>query len=324
MANLLKDHSFFKNYRVIVAAGDAVGCGAKALPPVNNAINYKGANPLDTKTITLSCGKLTTGVTIAPWTGIFILRNTNTPETYFQAAFRVQSPWKNGNKRECYIFDFAPDRALEQVKNYCDKMNPKGEINPKENLRDFIKYLPILVYNNAEMQEIDAEYILTQLIPPSLAKDWSNSSLIKDNLNTINSDLVNIIMAINGSKGPKKDDKLEINKSECLKKPSGSGNDNLEINEEGNNLKEKDFKKIREHLQTMMTKIPLYLYLSSKKEQTIKDLLECDEPELFQKIIGLSINDFSQLVKLDIFNSNLLTYMIYNFAKIEEESENYF
>jgi len=74
----------------------------------------------------------------------------------------------------------------------------------------------------------------------------------------------------------------------------------------------------------MMLKIPLYLYLSNKKERTLKDLLECDEPELFQTIVGLSINDFSQLINYNIFDSNLLTYMIYNFAQLEEISENNF
>lgn len=76
-------------------------------------------DPLETKTITLSCGKLVTGVTVKPWTGIFMLRNMSSPETYFQAAFRVQSPWvitkDNGKKEimkeECYVFDFALNRA---------------------------------------------------------------------------------------------------------------------------------------------------------------------------------------------------------------------
>ncbi len=80
---------FYHDYKVIVAAGNAAGIGVAALPPVQEAMD----DPLKTKTITLSCGKLTTGVTVKPWTGILMLRNSSTPETYFQAAFRVQSPW---------------------------------------------------------------------------------------------------------------------------------------------------------------------------------------------------------------------------------------
>ena len=117
MRNLLakRQNKFYQDYTVMVAAGPAAGKGAAALPPVLQAME----NPLESKSITLSCGKLTTGVTVKPWTGILMLRNSRSPETYFQAAFRVQSPWTLKNpdgispneeeiiKKECYIFDFA-------------------------------------------------------------------------------------------------------------------------------------------------------------------------------------------------------------------------
>ncbi|MFO7860233.1 MAG: GIY-YIG nuclease family protein [Desulfosalsimonas sp.] len=83
-----KQNKFYHDYQVIVAAGPAAGIGIEALHPVEEAMD----DPLQTKTITLSCGKLTTGVTVRPWTGIFMLRNCSSPETYFQAAFRVQNP----------------------------------------------------------------------------------------------------------------------------------------------------------------------------------------------------------------------------------------
>ena len=92
MANLLaqKQNAFYHDYKVNVCAGTQAGIGVAALEPVRRSMG----DPLETKTITLSCGKLTTGVTIKPWTGIFMLRNLSSPETYFQAAFRVQSPWE--------------------------------------------------------------------------------------------------------------------------------------------------------------------------------------------------------------------------------------
>lgn len=90
MANLLhqKQNSFYHDYTVNVCAGTGAGIGAAALEPVIKSMG----DPLETKTITLSCGKLTTGVTVKPWTGVFMLRNLKSPETYFQTAFRVQSP----------------------------------------------------------------------------------------------------------------------------------------------------------------------------------------------------------------------------------------
>ena len=103
----------------IVAAGDKAGSGSEALKPVRE----KMSDPLKTKTITLTCAKLTTGVTVEPWSCIFMLSSISTPEAYFQSAFRVQSAWviKSDDvdkpdiieKPKCYIFDFAPDRALK-------------------------------------------------------------------------------------------------------------------------------------------------------------------------------------------------------------------
>ena len=78
MYNLLMDDNFFRDYKIIVAAGTKAGIGLDALGPVRAAME----NPLETKTITLSCGKLTTGVTVKPWTGVFMLRNMKSPETY--------------------------------------------------------------------------------------------------------------------------------------------------------------------------------------------------------------------------------------------------
>ena len=89
MYNVLKEDNYFSDYKIIVAAGIKAGIGLDALAPVQNAMD----NPLATKTITLSCGKLTTGVTVKPWSGVFMLRDMSSPESYFQTAFRVQSPW---------------------------------------------------------------------------------------------------------------------------------------------------------------------------------------------------------------------------------------
>ena len=88
--------------------------------PVQEPVQKSMRDPLESKTISLSCGKLTTGVTVKPWTGISMLRNLPSPKTYFQAAFRVQSLWeittddgkKEIVKQECYVFDFALDRQL--------------------------------------------------------------------------------------------------------------------------------------------------------------------------------------------------------------------
>ena len=174
MAKLLRKRSnrFYDEYKVIVAA-------------VYNAME----DPQDTKTITLSCGKLSTGVTVKPWTGIMMLRNTTSPETYFQAAFRVQSPWTTKDesgeevilKPICYVFDFAPNRALRQVEEYSCQLNVH-ETNPEKKVEQFIKFLPILAFDGSSMKEIDAAGVLDMAMSGTtatlLARRWESAVLV--------------------------------------------------------------------------------------------------------------------------------------------------
>ncbi|MCX6593257.1 MAG: restriction endonuclease, partial [Acidobacteria bacterium] len=165
MASLLaeKHNTFWHDYDVVVAAGASAGIGLDALPPVRKAIG----SGFETKTITLSCGKLTTGITVPQWSSILMLRNLKSPETYFQAAFRVQSPWSINNpngddpneeeilKPVCFVFDFAPTRALRQLSEYGIGLSP-NEPNPENAVKDLVSFLPVLAYDGANMTQIDA------------------------------------------------------------------------------------------------------------------------------------------------------------------------
>ncbi len=194
MNNLLKEKQniFFHDYSIIVAAGKKAGIGAEALIPVKKAM----ADPLTSKTITLSCGKLTTGVTVKPWTGILMLRNLSSPETYFQSAFRVQSPWvikdETGKeeiiKKQCYVFDFALNRALKQISDYSSSLNI-NETNPEKKVAEFIKFLPVLAYDGSSMREINAADILDMALAGTsatlLAKRWKSALLVNVDNHTL-------------------------------------------------------------------------------------------------------------------------------------------
>ncbi len=198
MRNLLqkRQNRFYQDYKVIVAAGDAAGIGVAALSPVLEAMD----DPLKTKTITLTCGKLTTGVTVRPWAGIFVLRNCSSPETYFQAAFRVQNPWTIRNpdgaspneelilKKECYVFDFAPDRALRQIADYSCRLNV-NEDNPEKKVEEFIRFLPVLAYDGSSMRQIDAAGVLDMAMSGTtatlLARRWESALLVNVDNDTL-------------------------------------------------------------------------------------------------------------------------------------------
>lgn len=194
MKNLLeqKQNTFYHEYKINLCAGTSAGIGLDALAPVLKSMG----NPLKTKTITLTCGKLTTGVTVRPWTGIFMLRNLKSPETYFQAAFRVQSPWEIINeigekeiiKHECYVFDFALDRALRQISDYSCRLNI-NESNPEKKVAEFINFLPVLAYDGSTMKQISAQDILDIAMSGTsatlLAKRWESALLVNVDNDTL-------------------------------------------------------------------------------------------------------------------------------------------
>jgi hypothetical protein len=237
MANLLseKQNTFYHDYKVVVCAGTAAGIGLDALEPVQKAMG----DPLATKTITLSCGKLTTGVTVKPWTGVFMLRNLKSPETYFQTAFRVQSPWEYTNaegkreilKQECYIFDFALDRALRQISDYSCSLDV-NESNPEKKVADFIRFLPVLAYDGSKMTQISAQDVLDIALAGTsatlLARRWESALLVNVDNDTLkrlmdNPDAMAALMSIEGFRSLNHDIQTIINKSEAVKKAKKEG-----------------------------------------------------------------------------------------------------
>ncbi len=347
MKNLLlaRQNKFFHGYKIIVAAGSEAGIGVKALKPVFDGMDP----PNNTKTITLSCGKLTTGVTIKPWTGIFMLRNLSTPEGYFQAAFRVQSPWtiqnidgRNPNeetilKKECYVFDFAPNRALGQIVEYSCRLSV-DESNPEKQVDEFIKFLPVLAYDGSTMKEIDAAGVLDIALSGTsatlLARRWESALLVNVDNDTLGRLLANekameALMRIEGFRSLSQDLRTIINKSEAINELKKEANERIISGEEKKELRadEKEYKTKRKMIQEKLikfaTRIPVFMYLTDYREYSLKDVIKKLEPELFKKVTGLEIEDFDLLLSLNLFNSALMNDAIYRFKRYEDSSLNY-
>ena len=342
MARLLEKrvNRFYSDYNVIVAAGNRAGMGAAAVGPVYDAMN----DPQKSKTITLSCGKLSTGVTVKPWTGILMLRNTTSPETYFQAAFRVQSPWTTRDEKGdeiilkplCYVFDFAPNRALRLVEEYSCQLNVH-ESNPEKKVEEFIKFLPILAFDGSSMKEIDAAGVLDMAMSGTtatlLARRWESAVLVNVDNATLqrlmnNPEAMRALMSIEGFRSLNQDIETIINKSEKVKNTKKERGDNLtprekkELSEEEKEYKSKR-KEIQEKLIKFATRIPVFMYLTDFREYSLKDVIEQLEPELFRKVTGLTLKDFSLLVSLGVFNSELMNDAVYKFKRYEDASLEY-
>ena len=341
MRNLLqqKNNTFFHDYTINVCAGSGAGIGVDALAPVQKSM----CDPLKTKTITLTCGKLTTGVTVKPWTGIFMLRNLSSPETYFQAAFRVQSPWevdigagkREIMKRECYIFDFALDRALRQIADYSCRLDV-NESNPEKKVAEFINFLPVIAYDGSTMKQINASDILDIAMAGTsatlLARRWESALLVNVDNETLarlmaNENAMRALMSIEGFRSLNSEIETIINLSDKVKKAKAKGEkpaskEKKELTEEEKEYKSKR-KMIQEKLIKFATRIPVFMYLTDFREYSLKDVITQLEPGLFKRVTGLNVKDFELLVSLGVFNGGLMNDAVYKFKRYEDSSLSY-
>lgn len=343
MRNLIRErqNTFYHDYDVIVCAGSEAGQGADALKPVEDKMD----NPLKSKTITLSCGKLTTGVTVKPWTGVFMLRNLSQPESYFQTAFRVQSPWTvkdvAGNetvlKEECYVFDFAINRTLRQVAEYSNRLNTK-ERDPEKKVADFIKFLPVLAYDGSSMRQIDAGEILDIAMSGTsatlLARRWESALLVNVDNATLqkilnNPEALAALMSIEGFRNLNQNIETIINRSEAVKKAKKEGKYKTGSKKEKEELskEEKEAKSLRKDIQEKLikfaTRIPIFMYLTDFREACLQDVITQLEPDLFKRVTGLKVKDFELLASIGVFNESLMNDAIFKFRRYENASLEY-
>lgn len=348
MANLLAErhNTFWHGYGVVVAAGAVAGIGLEALPPVRRAIG----SGFDTQTITLSCGKLTTGVTVAQWSAILMLRNLKSPESYFQAAFRVQSPWSvknpngdNPNEEEilkplCFVFDFAPTRALRQLSEYGIGLQP-NESNPENAVRDLVAFLPVLAFDGAHMTQIDAGGILDIAMAGTsatlLARKWESALLVNVDNGTLRRifDSEEAMAAVGRIEGWRSlgDNVIEtiINKSEKVKalKAKAKGGELSAVEKRELSAEEREYKSQRRQVQEKLikfaTRIPAFMYLTDYRENTLQDVITKLEPDLFLTVTGLTVQDFHLLVRLKVFNTEQMNAAVFAFRRYEDASLRY-
>lgn len=174
LEKLLKNDPVFENYEIILAAGDGKSSDDDQI--INQKALYRVRNAIKThdKTITLSVGQLTTGVTVPEWTAVLMLSNMKSPSLYMQAAFRAQNPCyyevdgQMHQKKTAYVFDFAPDRTLMIYDDFANNLSPKTangggtSENRKDNIRTLLNFFPVIAEDNeGKMVELDVNQVLT-------------------------------------------------------------------------------------------------------------------------------------------------------------------
>lgn len=215
LEQLLKEHNVFKRFNIINVAGNNPDDETydNALDKVQSAI---GELPEKTSTITISCGRLTTGVTVKPWSAVLYMKGGDGAATYMQTIFRVQSPYKTPDgkmKTSCYVFDFAPDRTLKIVaetakfssmakskeeKKDDDEEDLTQEQRDKQTMKDFLDLCPVIAMEGGQMNPMDVNEIYKQLenvfVDRLVRKGFDDPCLYNQTeLNKIDKEIINTI-----------------------------------------------------------------------------------------------------------------------------------
>lgn len=288
--------------------------------------------------ITLSCGKLMTGVTVPEWGAILMLRSLKSPETYFQAAFRVQSPWRarqsDGSvkvlKDECFVFEFDPNRALALVSEYGIKLSAGGHVTPSQAIGQLLDYLPIYTFAGGAMTQLDAAEVMdwasAGIGATALAQRWNSPVLVDVNQATLGGllehpDLLETLEQIEDFRNLANTAQQIVTSTGALKKAKREQKGKLDAGQKKQQSETaKARKEIREKLQKFVAKVPVFMYVTDYREEALKDVIESLDSELFERVTGLTVDDFRLLNSIGVFNAQHLNHAIYQFKAFETQS----
>ena len=329
LSTKLKSHPVFGMFQIVNVAGngDEDEENVEALQMVNKAI---GEDPDETYTITLSCGRLTTGVSIKPWTAVFMMAGSfsTSAAQYMQTIFRVQTPFTNHGrmKEQCYAFDFAPDRTLRVLAETA-KVSAKAGKQTEEDRRilgDFLNFCPIISIDGSKMKPYDVNKMMSQLKKAQIEKvvqcGFEDGALYNDELLKLTDvelrDFDELKKTIGSTKAMAKTGDIDVNNQ-------GFTNEQYAEKEKLEKKKKKDLtpeEKARlEELKTMSNqrrnaisilrgisiRMPLLIYGAQLKEQreqsgtgssSAESRLKSTEGQLNDESQEITINNFASLI----------------------------
>lgn len=342
LSAMLRNHPVFGLFEIVNVAGDGdeEEDNDEALRKVNKAI---GPDPDATRTITLSCGRLTTGVSVKAWTGVLMLSGSyNTAASgYMQTIFRVQTPATiNGRvKEQCYVFDFAPDRTLQvlaSVPRVNTKAGKTGEAE-KQALGEFLNFCPVIAYEGSRMEKLDVNRMLQELkrayVDRVVRNGFEDGCLYNDELMKLTDieiqDFEDLKKIVGQTKAMGNTGQIEINNQGLTneeyeelenleKKKKQSKKEKKELTEEEKRRLE-ELKKKREVKQSAISilrgisiRMPLLIYgadiTDEDKELTIDNFTQLVDPQSWEEFMpkGVSkqkFNAFKKYYDPDIFTA---------------------
>lgn len=326
---LLNEHQIFgKEYKIVnVVKDDKSDSNEVATEGDLDKVRQAIGDPSQSKTITLTVRKLTTGVNIPEWTAVLFLSNTNSAMNYLQAAFRAQTPFsheKLGMKKNCYIFDFAPDRALTVMAESAQinsGVGKKNTLQQKEAMTQLLNFMPILGQTEHGMKVFNVDRMLTQLkkvyAEKAVRSGFEDDSLYNDELLTLDeadlndfNNLKEIVGKTNLSGLPKKveinvngltDEEYEKGEKAQKKKPRERTTEEKEIIEKVKQAK-KQRKTMISILRGISIRIPMMIYgmpIEVDKEMGIDEFVNHVDSISWEEFMpkGIKKSDFKRFAK---------------------------
>lgn len=333
MSAMLQTHPVFQHFKVVNVAGDGDEDeeSKDALVAVEEAI---GKDPDATRTITLSCGRLTTGVSVKAWTAVFMLSGSyNTAaSSYMQTIFRVQTPATiNGRvKEQCYVFDFAPDRTLKVIAETAKISSKAGKTsgNDRKIMGEFLNFCPIISIEGSKMNQFDVPKMLEQLkkvyVERVVRNGFEDRSLYNDELMKLNDlelqEFDDLKKIIGQTKAMPKTNQVDINNQgltdeqyeelESLEKRSKKkGKDKQPLTEEEKQRLEELKKKKNNReaaisiLRGISIRMPLLIYGAELKDEsqeiTIDNFASLIDPQSWEEFMpkGVTKQKFNSIKK---------------------------
>lgn len=334
MKELMAEHTVFQHFTVVNVAGDGDEESDDALEAVRNAI---GTNSGQTRTITLSCGRLTTGVSVKEWTGVLMLSGSfhTAASSYMQTIFRVQTPATiNGRmKEQAYVFDFAPDRTL-QVLASVPRMSAKAgktTDGQRREMGEFLNFCPVIAISGSKMETLNVNRMLEQLkkayVERVVRNGFEDGALYNDELMRLNEvdvkDFANLKKIIGTTKAMGNSGQIDINdqgltdeqyeeKTKLEKKPKKELTE-----EERKRLEElKKKKKVKQDaisiLRGISIRMPLMIYGADVDNEdtqlTIDNFTSLIDPQSWDEFMPQGVtkqhfNHFKKYYDPDIFSA---------------------
>ncbi len=336
LGKMLSAHKFFGAYKIVIVAGrsdnESSGRAQRALKRVREAI---GANPNKSRTITLSCGRLTTGVTVPEWGGVMMLQNNNdlsksSAAPYIQAAFRTQSPFRNNGfmKKRCFVFDFAPERALTMVQEYATNLCARSLETENDELnatKKLVKVMPVAKWEHGVLRTLNATECI-ELPKKYIAREIINGKFVTSNMifnlekiSQLSNETLQILNKLQAYKkhGSEKEPSTALNSDDIgavrVTRPAKRTKQQQHVTEA-----------YRDKLRSLTRRIPMLLHLYGKDNTAFGNLETITTPKNFEEVAGITVDEFNLIRREGYFREENCDLAIREFLAHKQATARYY